>query len=179
VDSFSNSSRDSSIFHIEINVLSSGDIDLIIYDSEAAVSMVEIFRKTTIPYSTVVRRTGTIIVDSGLDLSWRRGYYNGVHISWTGVPVTVAGHCDIVYWNLLPPQNYKYIEVYIEPMQETALLYPPCVYSSEGYYIISYEYNIGYLLYQGGMFAITSYITDNIIYLGVKGKMQHIGRLLS
>lgn len=131
------------------------DIDLIVATWTPSRFM-GLFRETT---STFRRRP---------ELAWRRGYYMGVHVSWTGVPPIPAGHCRPLknYWNVDTPRRRARIEVYVEPGQEGALLYPPCV-EAEGLYLVSYQYNHGYTLYRGGRLMVEGVIGEYTVYTGV------------
>ena len=102
-------------------------------------------------------------------LPWRRGYYKGVHVSWTGVNPYGTLHCPPLssYWRIQTPIVEGRWVVHVEPGQEGALLYPPCVESSDGRFIVSYEYNMGYKLYRGGRLVIGGVAAPNVIYTGV------------
>ncbi len=102
-------------------------------------------------------------------LSWRRGYYNGVHTSWVAVPPDPAGHCPPLsnYWSIDTPHKLVSIEVRVDPGQEEALLYPPCVQAGD-IYVISYEYNDGIILYRGGRIRVRGVAGEYTVYTGVR-----------
>ncbi len=129
------------------------DIDLIIVTIEPSRFMTK-FMEQVKPHPT---------------LPWRRGYYRGVHVSWTGVNPYGTLHCPPLssYWRIQTPVERGHWRVYVEPGQEAALLYPPCVESSDGRFIVSYEYNMGYTLYRGGYLLVDGVASSNVIYTGV------------
>ena len=102
-------------------------------------------------------------------LSWRRGYYDGVHVSWVAAPREPAIHCPPLasYWRIDTPRRRVEAWVTVEPGQEGALLYPPCVEAGD-VYIVSYEYNHGYRLYRGGRIKVRGIAGSSTIYIGVR-----------
>ena len=123
-------------------------------------------------YDYVVSDLSGVTVEPGVFLGWRRGFLGGVHVSWVGA----ARACRYMssYWSIDTPGSRFRGVVRVEPGQETALVYPPCVETIEGLVIVSYEYNLGEILYNGGKIYIESVMGEYTIYLGLK---EEPGRL--
>ncbi len=130
------------------------DVDFTVYGNEAAEALYELFtsRARAVECKS---EFGGVTVRGYSCTPWRRGFVGDseVPVSWVGVPNEVAGHCNVLrrYENLSPPSRDVEVTVTIPPRQPMALLYPPCVASEEGYVVVSYEFNLGGPLYEGGV----------------------------
>jgi hypothetical protein len=142
------------------------DIDLVAYGARTARQLVESFH--LIGGREVVRGVEWVKLKPYLSLGWRRRIVAGIQISWIGAPEEVGEHCKPLHdWRHLDPPLYVRTETLtIPPGQEGALLYPPCVETSEGLYVVSYEYNTALHLYRGGKVRIRGIASGNTIYLG-------------
>jgi predicted nucleotidyltransferase len=152
------------------------DIDLIVYDN-ASLKILELFTSQS-KRPLLKENIGGLRVRPPIDVSWRRAYLlKRRAVSWIGVPEQVLSHCDIV--RKYPPLKQCKIRVHIEPEQEGALLYPPCVVSIDGRYVVSFEYNLAYELYMGGTFEIKGMCSEGllIVYLGTRESPGFITRI--
>lgn len=139
------------------------DIDLIVYESENAERAIKAFREVNgIPARAPLSTAGGVRLSPPTDLAWRRLLIrvpgeNPVHVSWTGAPLIPGSHCPpLREWRSLPSiQGVAHIEVSVEPGQPSALLYPPCVETRDGDYIISFEYNVAMHLFTGGRMRVS------------------------
>ncbi len=115
-------------------------------------------------YDSTTRNLAGVMVDPGVHLGWRRGFVNGVHVSWVGVerPCRYMAEYESID---TPRSRFKGI-LRVEPGQETALVYPPCVETVEGFVVVSYEYNLGALLYNGGRLWVEGVMGERTIYVG-------------
>lgn len=123
-------------------------------------------------YDYVVRDLSGITVEPGVFLGWRRGFLGGVHVSWVGAARTCRYMSS--YWGIDTPVSRFRGIVRVEPGQETALVYPPCVETVDGLVIVSYEYNLGEVLYNGGILYIEGVMGEYTVYLGLR---EEPGRL--
>jgi hypothetical protein len=154
------------------------DIDLVIYGEKN----VELIYNKFINNTNIIEcknSFGGVIIDD-LCVPWRRGTYRGMAYSWTGVPNEIASHCDPIkdYNKIIIPDKVENLNVYIPNGQINGLLYPPCVRDSNGRYIISFEFNAGYLLYNGGHLSISGLSNEKSIIIGTRefpGKISKIG----
>jgi predicted nucleotidyltransferase len=131
------------------------DLDLVVYGLESAEAMYRLFTDKIKPDSTPVKEFGGLIVEPGVNLGWRRASFRGFTVGWVGVP-GVGELCEPLerYFAIDGPIKPVEIVVDVRGGQPSALTYPPCVPSSDGTYIVSFEYNVGALLYRGGTFRI-------------------------
>ncbi len=144
------------------------DMDLVIYGEKN----VELIYNKFINNTNIIEcknEFGGVIIE-GPCTSWRRGSYKGMAYSWTGVPNEIAYHCDPIknYNKITIPYKIENLNVYIPKGQIGGLLYPPCVKDSNGRYIISFEFNAGYLLYNGGYINISGLSDEKTIVIGTR-----------
>jgi len=139
------------------------DIDLVALDHRAARRLYEEFAGL----SRGPRRASFngVSVWPPIDLSWRRTWIDGVRITWIGA----GERCRALrsYYDLDPPARRWEGVLRIEPGQETALAYPPCVRAGE-YWLVSYEYNLGGLFYEGGRIRVRGVAGEEVVYVGVR-----------
>ena len=150
------------------------DIDLVALTHRAALELYEAFRTISASRDVLTKsELGGIIVPGGVDVSWRRTWVElggrRVGVTWIGGLPQGPLHCP----QAVPPLPLRAPwrgTVYIPPGDPRALLYPPCAASSSGELVISYEYNLGGLLYEGGQFIIegTRIGGTNAIVLGIR-----------
>jgi hypothetical protein len=140
-----------------IPVPGTSDIDLVVYGAENAVKMLNYYLGSQPTSGASITRTSHGGLESTpIDLAWRRMTVESVHVSWVGVGLGREG-CKPLrsYWSMDPPNTYPVkLDLRIDPFQETALIYPPCARSREGPYLVSFEYNVGLLLYMGGRVVV-------------------------
>ncbi|MCE4627936.1 MAG: hypothetical protein F7C34_02140 [Desulfurococcales archaeon] len=151
------------------------DVDLVAYGPDVAVRLYETFSSLGGPWDPASKRDlGGVQVSKLLDLSWRRRVIETplgrFPVTWTGAPSEPLAHCPPLQGLEGPgsPAGIVRDRVCIEPGQETALLYPPCAWTSKGW-VVSFEYNLAGLLYNGGCITLEAVRTiDGIILLGVR-----------
>ncbi len=139
------------------------DIDLVVYGEEAVENMVKIFNRIGAPTEPGKRASsGGVRVWPPISVDWRRRIFEGVAISWIGAPWTAGEHCKpLEEWRrIAPPRGFIRTRVKVRAGQASALLYPPCVTTEGGAYIVAYVYNLARRLYQGGVLEIEGIITD-------------------
>lgn len=157
------------------------DVDLVAYGPEAATRLYEEFSALGGPWDPASKSDlGGVLVNRPLDLSWRRrvidtplGRYP---VTWTGAPAEPLAHCPPLRHSngLGKPVGIVRERICVEPGQETALLYPPCVQTGGGW-IVSFEYNLAGLLYSGGCIIVEALKTsDGVILLGAR---EYPGRI--
>ena len=151
------------------------DLDIIVYGNYNAVKMFEYFKSRLSRIGPLIaKRNHGGVKSSPIDIGWRRQQFNNsMFVSWIGVGFSHEKCAPLKsYWSIESPDTRRIVKttLYIKPWQETALTYPPCVHSNSGVHIISFEYNIGTLLYQGGKILIEGVpsISNNTIYLGLR-----------
>ena len=155
---------------------SKSDLDLIVYGEAAVVKMYDYFKRESKGPSR--EDLGGITTYPTVDLSWRRRSLNGFNVTWTGVPI--SWHCPPLrdYYMIQPPERLVKVRVWVDPEQTGALLYPPCVNAGE-YWIVSYEYNLGGMFYEGGAFELSAMSShDNVLYVGLReypGLVRRLG----
>ncbi|AFZ71065.1 nucleotidyltransferase family protein [Caldisphaera lagunensis DSM 15908] len=144
------------------------DIDLVIYGEKNSELFYDIFKNKAKIIECKNSFGGVII--NGPCIPWRRGLYKNKAYSWTGVPENIASHCNALnnYNRIEIPNKVKDLNITIPEGQIGALLYPPCVKDVNGRYVISFEYNAGYLLYMGGNLKISGLSNEKIIVIGVR-----------
>ncbi len=151
------------------------DVDLVVYGGEGARLAYEGFRSRASPVDCRMDFGGLSLVGWPC-LPWRRGAVEvvPVPVSWVGAPIGgPAAHCPpliggIAAYGLSQAQGV----LTVPPGQETSLLYPPCVRTEEGVYIISFEYNVGGPLYEGGEVKVHGLgaLRARVILLGSREK---------
>lgn len=146
------------------------DIDIVAFGASTARRLLEVYKSLE---GTRDKRSsfGGLIVSPPLETRWRRAIFMSREISWIGVPLE-GELCDALksYHLIRRPVRLVEVDVSIEPNQESALLYPPCVEATTGILIVSFEYNVGVRLYEGGRFKIRGLASEDesVIYLGVR-----------
>lgn len=144
------------------------DIDLVIYGDSSLRAM-----KFFVDRATAVECKddfGGLKVIGTPCLAWRRGLvkaeHQGVVASWVGVPNYVAGHCPRLHEGIEGPPLRFNATIDVPGGELSALLYPPCVRLSDGSYLLSFEYNLAYIMYVGGKFEIEGLRYGDLILLG-------------
>lgn len=144
------------------------DIDLVIYGEKNS----ELFYNIFINKSKIIECKNIFggVFINGPCIQWRRGAYKNKVYSWIGVPENIASHCKALdnYNRIEIPNKVMNLDIKIPEGQVSALLYPPCVKDANGRYIISFEYNAGYLFYRGGNLKISGLSNDKMIVIGTR-----------
>jgi len=150
------------------------DVDLVV-DESIAEEVYARWRGAVKPLRAPASQGGFRVADT---LEWRRGLLGGVHVSWIAVPRRPALHCPPLrrYPNLDQPRREWRGILRVPPRQVEALLYPPCVVTEEGYWVVSYEYNAARLLYEGGNLRVEGLRGNNTIYLAGRPTPGYIER---
>ncbi|WP_048812709.1 hypothetical protein [Acidilobus saccharovorans] len=149
------------------------DIDFVVYGAYEAAAAFEFFTKS-LREGECKEDFGGVRLRGFACLEWRRGLLDGVNvpISWVGVPEGPASACrPLSEYNHIEPPARSYANVLtIQPYQESALLYPPCVSTEEGVTIVSFEYNLGGYLYMGGEVFVDGLATSDgkVVYVGTR-----------
>ncbi|GAB6148345.1 nucleotidyltransferase domain-containing protein [Stetteria hydrogenophila] len=148
------------------------DVDFVVYGPEAALRMYEFYSRELQPVEAPRASFGGVTVHPPQGVGWRRAAVDGISSSWVGVPHRPAGHCEPLrrYPNTDPPSGRRVrVEVRVEGGDPAALLYPPCV-EAEGYYIVSFEYNLAGLLFEGGRLEVEGVASagGTVVYLGLR-----------
>ncbi|MEB3851463.1 MAG: hypothetical protein LRS49_02625 [Desulfurococcales archaeon] len=154
------------------------DVDLVVYGDRASERMLEEFSSLRgEPPGPPRRVVGGVRIAPPTDLSWRRAGVGGISVSWIGAPSRPASHCPpLREWrHLRPPRGRAHIETSVEPGQPGALLYPPCVRTVEGLFIVSYEYNLALHMYVGGRMRVEGLRAGEAVILG---SAEHPGSLV-
>ncbi len=156
----------------------SSDVDLVAYPRPGKAGLIyESMSKLGEPEMTVIAYRG--VFEAEARVSWRRRLVKGRRVTIVMAPVEPGAHCP-------PLRSYSWMEhvkgrvravVNVEGGQESALLYPPCVRSEDGRYIISYEYNLAGDLYEGGVFEVEGLYSGRAVLLAVRGEHTSIRRL--
>ncbi len=157
---------------------SGSDIDIVVYSPMHIEKIYDYFKSNRRIYreSSILERDflGGVKVEPRITLSWRRGFYrlNGreIGITWIGAPYKPALHCKPVRSRKIeysPSGKRVSRRLFIPSGQIGALLYPPCVETSEGT-LVSFEYNVGDLLFRGGWFLVEGIesVDGSVIYIG-------------
>ena len=153
---------------------SKSDIDLVALDHEAALRLYALFSsRRSGPVKTVF---GGVRVSPPLDLSWRRTSIARVQVTWIGA----GPRCPVLdsYYSIDQPQAPWRGIVQVEPGQLTALSYPPCVRTSTGIWLVSYEFNLAVVFFRGGDIYVEGLAGDRTIYLGTR-ELPGVVRLLN
>lgn len=139
------------------------DVDLVVYGGEAATRAYEGFRQVAAPVECRSEFGGLYVIGWPCR-PWRRGVTSDVPVplSWVGVPPEgLASHCPpVVEGPGIHGLEKGTASLTIPSGQETALLYPPCVITEEGVYVISFEYNAGGPLYEGGEVKVSGLVAS-------------------
>jgi hypothetical protein len=146
------------------------DIDLVVYGSGSAEIAYQVFRGLGGSF-THLGEFGGLKVKPGVSIGWRRARFKRYIVGWVGVP-GVGELCEPIrsYFSVQSPTTPVDLVVVIERAQAQALTYPPCVMSRDGVYVVSFEYNVGALLYEGGVFRIRG-LADRgagVVYLATR-----------
>ncbi len=151
------------------------DVDLVVYGSDNAVTLLNHFGKIVTPLEEVRDDVGGFRAKR-LYVGWRRGFREGVGVSWVGIPKGGYEVCKVInsYWRLQPTTGCIKTTVEIEPGQPSALIYPPCVRAGR-FYIVSFEYNVALMMYKGGLFKIRGELAgDEVIYVATESCDSYI-----
>ncbi len=150
------------------------DIDLVVEEGWEE-EVYRRWRRIVKPLPAPASEGGVAIADT---LEWRRGLLGGFHISWIAAPRRPASHCPPLrrYPNLDTPRAAWRGRLTVRPGQPAALLYPPCVEAEEGLWIISYEYNVARLLYEGGTLEVEGLKGESTVYLAARPNPGSIRR---
>lgn len=157
------------------------DVDFVVYGIEAALKMYEFYTSTAKPVEGPRSSFGGVKVYPPQETGWRRAFLGSIPSSWVGVPLRPADHCPPIrkYPNIDPPSGrFVKVKLKIDGGDPSALLYPPCV-ESRNYYIVSFEYNVANMLFQGGWMEVEAVksLNENILYIGLRenpGKLVRI-----
>ncbi len=150
--------------------MESSDLDLVAFVESpySAASIIEAFASLGRPEISRITYTG--LLNAEARVAWRRRLLNGRRITLVIATLAPGSHCRPLndYWSIEPPKGYFKSVVSIEGGQESALIYPPCVESRDGRYIISFEYNLGLELYEGGLFRVEGPSSESYVFIGVR-----------
>lgn len=153
------------------------DLDLVVYGLENAEITYRLFTSMAKPSFTPVKEFGGLVVEPAVSIGWRRARFRRFIVGWAGVP-GVGELCKPLksYFNVDSPVKPVEVTMYVERGQPSALAYPPCVVSSDGIYIVSFEYNVGALLYRGGTFRVRGLASEslNTIYVATRELLGYI-----
>ncbi len=153
------------------------DLDIIVYGSESVKVMYELFVEKygfkNNPESVIQRKLlGGVIVKPMISLSWRRGEAlsnnDKIHVTWIGYDVeNTIGLAKIIEGK--PPIKRVSANSIVEAGQITALTYPPWIITRDGRIIVSYEYNVGEVFYNGGKITVSGLASEKgeVVYLGL------------
>jgi len=140
------------------------DVDIVVYENHVLVH--DIFRR--LAGAPAGARLGGVRVEPNVDASWRKAILAGHPATWT----PANNLCPPLrrYYAIDPPLAPATRNADVPPAQETALGYPPCARTRDGIWIVSFEYNLAGLLYEGGIFRISGTVSTSgrIIYLGLR-----------
>ena len=160
------------------------DIDLVVYGARNAARMWEIFTSKKVEGGRLLTVIGGLRVHPPLDTSWRRAIlpWSRRFVSWVGVPEEPLSHCvELKDIDKRPEIPFR-VRVKVEPGQDSALLYPPCVETKESIRLVSFEYNVGAIFYKGGVLEVAGLGSSDysMLYLGLREYPGHIihGRYL-
>ncbi len=153
------------------------DIDIIIYGEENILKIYNKFRElygvSEHPRFVFQKKLlGGVTVYPKVLLSWRRGIVRccGLerHVTWVGVDNLLSEKLFRQIRYCIPNSKVKR-RLIIEPGQIQALSYPPWVYADNGTLIVSYEYNVGELLFKGGVIEVEGLASMdcNVLFLGL------------
>ncbi len=139
------------------------DVDLVVYEGHEEVY--EFFRRHQ-GYGTP--HLGGVEVEPPPDTTWRKALISGIPTTWTPAGTT----CSLLrsYWSIPSPERLVKLRVRVEPGQRHALEYPPCVAGDKAA-IVSFEFNLGGILYEGGVFEVEGLAGGGrhpVVYLGLR-----------
>ncbi len=146
----------------------SSDVDLVVHGCDQAARVAEYLWGLRLG----VRRStlGGVRVSPSVDLSWRRLVYEGRSVTLVGVPR--VWHCPVLesYYRIVGPEARIRSRLSVRPGDCGFLLYPPCGQATDGTWIVSFEYNVGWLLYSGGDFLVEGVGArePGIVYIGTR-----------
>ncbi len=154
------------------------DVDFIIYGCKAALKMYEYYKSALRPVEGPRSSFGGVKVEPPRETGWRRAALDSIPTSWVGVPLETASHCPPLrrYPNIDPPTGRVVrVSLRIDGGDPSALLYPPCVMAGD-YYLVSFEYNVADMLFQGGRIAVEAVesLSGGTLYIGLR---ENPGRL--
>jgi len=156
-----------------IENLEISDIDLVVYGVEASESMYKIFVEEIGLRGPPIPSFGGLRVEPGVSIGWRRGLFKGLIVGWVGLP-GVGELCEPLreYFKVRAPAKPVSLTLEIPKGQPQALTYPPCVRSRDGVYIVSFEYNVGALLYRGGEIRVEGLASwdGGVVYIATREK---------
>lgn len=156
------------------------DLDLVVYGYTATETMYKLFVEEIGARNQEVGNFGGLTVEPKVNLGWRRANFKGTIVGWVGVP-GLAELCKPLnrYFTLEAPLKPVEMAVEVKRGQPSALTYPPCVKTDNNIYIVSFEYNVGALLYEGGFFKVMGLADRNlkVIFLATRQKPGHIERI--
>ncbi len=144
------------------------DIDLVIYGEKNSKKIIRLFEKFMQKEPSFKDLFGGVKVMPPINVSWRRSRIKNRFVSWIGVPERILSHCKAVVKS--PPYKRCKVVLEIENGQPNSLLYPPCVISKGGETLVSFEYNLAYMLFKGGKFKIEALCSEDesTVYLGTR-----------
>ncbi len=155
------------------------DVDLVAYGFETAELLYEAFTGLRVK-PLISSKLGGLKVSPELDVSWRRVDIGRVHVTWVGVPLE-GELCEPLreYFKVRGPVREARVTVSIEGGQGGSLVYPPCASSLDGVYVVSFEYNVATMLYEGGVFSVHGLMDSegSTIYLATRQLPGSILRL--
>ncbi len=147
------------------------DIDLVIYGSESSEIVYRVFKEELRGDPSYLAEFGGLTVKPGVSLNWRRARFRERIVGWVGIP-GLGELCKPLknYFSIYSPTTPVDLVVEVEEAQTSALTYPPCVLSKDGIYIVSFEYNVGALLYEGGVFKVKGLADKDInaVYIATR-----------
>ncbi|MEB3780420.1 MAG: hypothetical protein GSR85_09390 [Desulfurococcales archaeon] len=149
------------------------DIDVVVYGANNSTLLYDFFKSNLALTMRFKATYGGVSVENAPRYSWRRGMVKGINrpVSWVGIPRN-GEQCEVLkhYFSIDPPAMEWRGYIVVEGGQPTALIYPPCAATRDGTYIVSFEYNLASLLYEGGVFRINGVMGERgiTIYLGLR-----------
>lgn len=157
-----------------IDVPGFSDLDLVVYGGYNAAKMLEYFLAKATQAEPLIKNDHGGLKSSPIDIRWRRQLFEeGLHVSWVGIGLDHEKCAPLrSYWTIETPEKGRVTKrvLEVEPRQETALTYPPCVKAINKIYIVSFEFNVGILLYRGGRILVEGVPSTggNVIYVGLR-----------
>ncbi|MCE4604589.1 MAG: nucleotidyltransferase domain-containing protein [Aeropyrum sp.] len=156
------------------------DIDIVVYSPNYPELVVRKLLETGETDVAIARYSG--VFEGSYPIGWRRRVVEGKRVTVTLAPSRPGSHCEPLknYWRVPTPEKSIYMREAIIPSgQESALLYPPCFRTSDGVWIVSFEYNVSYLAFEGGPFKLMGVAdgSGTTIYLAVRSVRTLFKRL--